>query len=644
MWSWWQSWLRFVRGLRIGHPKHYVCVVTSGTYALTGQSAVLTYVPAIDNTPNQFTFTDQTNVALSSTITSAAVTISGLGTGVSITLNASGGTIDLNGNGVFLGSQIIQNGDTVRARVTSSSSGSTAVNCVVVASPSGIQDTFTATTLVASASSFDFYISTTGSDSNPGTLASPWAITSLTRNTVNANNVANFNATAGKRIGLLPGTYLIGPMMHNNSNGGALQIIGGSSGSPTYLGSSDSSGHYSARTATISALNAGVYGGFAGHSYNGPMLAHTGTATGSISYATNYITIDGIVFTGFSYKAVRIGAASSGDGPGSVLGVTVKNCEFTGNGHAVGDATDNTDCLWLDNTISALVTNNYFHDNRGTDGSSSMDHMDGVICWGCRGTVIQFNTLVNSGTIYGKEDANQGTTVQNNYIDVSMYTASSTAAGIQDFTGAPTGSLTQTTIFRYNVVLSSGWGIRGATLSNNYGWTTPVEIYNNTFVLTTAAVTPYPTAWVTSQGSANLKFYNNLYTGAADASGYKSFRTNPGAPSVWDYNLYPSTGMTWALSANATLSSTLGTYTTRATFASAIASNGGISGADANGVAANDPVFTGIGSLADAYKLGTGSPALNAGKTGGTSGGSTRNIGAWDGTQTQIGCNLAVAV
>jgi hypothetical protein len=190
--------------------------------------------------------------------------------------------------------------------------------------------------------------------------------------------------------------------------------------------------------------------------------------------------------------------------------------------------------LWLDNTISALVTNNYFHDNYGTDGSSSADHMDGVICWGCQGTVIEFNTLVNSGTIYGKEDANQGTTVQNNYIDVSMYTASSTAAGIQDFTGAPTAGLTQTTIFRYNVILSSGWGIRGATLSNAYGWTTPVEFYNNTIVLNTNASTPYPAAWMTSKGSANVKFYNNLYAGAADASGYKAFRLNPAIPSSLD--------------------------------------------------------------------------------------------------------------
>lgn len=153
----WVRWLlRMARGFRIGHPRHYVCVLAGSTFAMTGQAATLTYTPAVDNTPNQFTFTDQTNVALSSTITSAAVTISGLGTGVTITLNASGGTIDRNGDGNFLGSQIVGNGDTVRARVTSSGSNSTAVNCTVVASPSGVTDTFTATTSASGAVGFTF--------------------------------------------------------------------------------------------------------------------------------------------------------------------------------------------------------------------------------------------------------------------------------------------------------------------------------------------------------------------------------------------------------------------------------------------------------------------------------------------------------
>lgn len=162
---------RVARRLRIGWPRAYTALIGTGSYAVAGQDVTLAYTPASDTTPNQFTFTDQTGVALSTVVTSAPVTISGLSTGTSITLNASGGTIDKNGDANFLGSQIVQNGDTVRARVTSSASSGVAANCSVVASPSGVQDTFTATTtsggaIGSPAANFNFY----GSSADGGTL------------------------------------------------------------------------------------------------------------------------------------------------------------------------------------------------------------------------------------------------------------------------------------------------------------------------------------------------------------------------------------------------------------------------------------------------------------------------------------------
>ncbi len=102
-----------------------------------------TVVP--DITPAAFSFSDQTDVALSSTITSAAVTISGINQ--TVTFTASGGTIDVNSDGNFQVSRNVSNGNTIRARVTSSGSNSTAANCIVTATPSGVTDTFTATTL-----------------------------------------------------------------------------------------------------------------------------------------------------------------------------------------------------------------------------------------------------------------------------------------------------------------------------------------------------------------------------------------------------------------------------------------------------------------------------------------------------------------
>jgi hypothetical protein len=95
-----------------------------------------------DTTPNQFTFTDQTDTATSTTITSAPVTVDGID--VSITCNASGGTIDKNSDGSFSSSQSVSNNDTLRAQHTSSALNATSTNTLVACN--SVSDTFTSTT------------------------------------------------------------------------------------------------------------------------------------------------------------------------------------------------------------------------------------------------------------------------------------------------------------------------------------------------------------------------------------------------------------------------------------------------------------------------------------------------------------------
>lgn len=98
---------------------------------------------APDTTPNAFSFTDQTDVTTSSTITSTAITVAGINAAATITV--SGGTYDVNASGSFTSSSgSVNNGDTVRARHTSSASNSTATNTAVTIG--GVSDTFTSTT------------------------------------------------------------------------------------------------------------------------------------------------------------------------------------------------------------------------------------------------------------------------------------------------------------------------------------------------------------------------------------------------------------------------------------------------------------------------------------------------------------------
>jgi hypothetical protein len=148
-----------------------------------------TGIAAGDSTPDAFSFTDQTDVAVSSTITSAAITVAGIDTTANISV--SGGTYDKNASGTFTADAgTVSNGDTVRARHTSSGSNSTAVNTVVTIG--GVSDTFTSTTVAASG--YTTLFSNNFNCSDTGTItscSSPDAWNNETDNNGNASITSN---------------------------------------------------------------------------------------------------------------------------------------------------------------------------------------------------------------------------------------------------------------------------------------------------------------------------------------------------------------------------------------------------------------------------------------------------------------------
>lgn len=106
-------------------------------------TAIWSQAAASDTTPDQFTFTDQTAVDASSTITSAPITVAGIDAAAAITV--TGGTYDINASGTFVSTEgTVSNGDTVRARHTSSASYLTATDTIITIG--GVSDTFTSTT------------------------------------------------------------------------------------------------------------------------------------------------------------------------------------------------------------------------------------------------------------------------------------------------------------------------------------------------------------------------------------------------------------------------------------------------------------------------------------------------------------------
>lgn len=96
---------------------------------------------ADDTTPDQFTFTDQSGVARSSTITSAAITVTGIDAASAIAVSGDASTLYIiNGGTPTADPGTVVNGDQVQLQHTSSASYLTAVNSI--ATIGGVSDTF----------------------------------------------------------------------------------------------------------------------------------------------------------------------------------------------------------------------------------------------------------------------------------------------------------------------------------------------------------------------------------------------------------------------------------------------------------------------------------------------------------------------
>lgn len=108
-------------------------------------TAIWAQTAADDTTPDAFSFTDQSGVALSSTITSAAITVTGIDAAAAISVSGDASTLYIiNGGTPTADPGTVVNGDEVQLQHTSSASYLTAVNSI--ATIGGVSDTFSSTT------------------------------------------------------------------------------------------------------------------------------------------------------------------------------------------------------------------------------------------------------------------------------------------------------------------------------------------------------------------------------------------------------------------------------------------------------------------------------------------------------------------
>lgn len=163
---------------------------TSATLTIGGVSdtySVTTADEPPDTTPDQFTFTDQTDVAISSTVTSNAITVLGVNTDTPIGISGeSGSEYRINAGSWRTADSTVSLNDEVEVRLPTSSSFSTTTDAVL--DIGGVTDTFSATTVAEDTTPQSFTFT------DQGDVARNTAITS------NAITVTGINSAAAIAI------------------------------------------------------------------------------------------------------------------------------------------------------------------------------------------------------------------------------------------------------------------------------------------------------------------------------------------------------------------------------------------------------------------------------------------------------------
>lgn len=121
-------------------------VSSSDTNAVIGGSKTFAEVQTAmtaDTTPETFSFTDQTDVALNTQTESNTITVAGINTSAAISI--AGGEYSVNGGSYTNAAGNVNSGDTVKVRLTSSANHSTATSATLTIG--GTSDSFDVTTL-----------------------------------------------------------------------------------------------------------------------------------------------------------------------------------------------------------------------------------------------------------------------------------------------------------------------------------------------------------------------------------------------------------------------------------------------------------------------------------------------------------------
>lgn len=362
---------------------------------------------------------------------------------------------------------------------------------------------------------FDFFIAPNGDDSNAGTLASPWSITALNSKqaTYSGKKIGIIGDVVGTQTPIQHGTiggvqttlFSIYQAAPGNNNGMLLAINGGTSGSPTYIASCNSSGLYVAPavgTGPWAVIDFSNPSGGAAPTVSAYAMGQN-FFNGSVANP-GWTTVDGIGLRYFT----QAGLVFSNTG-GTLNGVIVQNCEVYNGNHVIPD--NNPGAISLGGCASPVITNNKVHDLQtvtGGGGSSVPWGLHALQSYSSSNMVVTHNTFYNCNSMLPKDTHQNYANCSYNYFDHGAFGSATDSGNISQgaVESLSTGSGVVSTI-HHNIFLGA---LNLHTQDGNNMAGTVVSTHN-TFFGTANHTTPFSAIQADAAVSgAALQFQFNL--------------------------------------------------------------------------------------------------------------------------------------
>ena len=486
---------------------------------------------------------------------------------------------------------------------------------------------------VAGQAGASFYVSTSGSDSNPGTMNLPWLTIQHAANSVSAgatvyvfggvySEAVNFPASGTASEPIIfesyPGQTAVidgskvscctsNPPSSGNDTEGLINIVNQS----YIVVSGFEIRNFTTSKATYTPAGVWITGSGTGIQLLNNLVHNittssekNGNAFGVAVYGTSQTPISYLTISGNEVYSLKTGESESVNVDGNVTNFAITNNLVHDNDNIGIDAIgyEGVGPVGYDEAMYGEISGNTVYNISGIHNAGEGDSYDadGLYCDGCAYVTFENNLVHNVD--YGIEVASEHKICQSTGTE---YSSSGTIG-----TGTYPCNGRYVTV-RNNVVYdSNACGVSIGGYSNNVGGSANVVIVNNTLYNnnTQNQAGEFQIQFHSGKAQGNIFENNIVYAGTQNIwinSFVKPTTTYPAPPATLNWNLYYSaagyvkgTSIVWAGTSS---------YKNYATYQST-------AGEDADSPNAN-PLFVNLGATPPDFDISAGSPAVNAGST-----------------------------